>query len=254
MRLLGALMVGSCVLGCDNGEPNEHALAAGAGGAIAGGGAAGRGGTSEGGSGAGLGGSAAGSGATSSGMSGSGSAAANVYVDELRLGAARDACFPRSLPFGAPGGPDDGRLSCWIAEAHAKDCDCNKPGRTLIDAASLDAVKKQMQRSGSCDGDSGIACASVCACLLQQPPGTATDESSPLYACQNAVAPAEDLFGYCGLDQTHVTPAGELEPIGAPALVTQCPPSARHRLRFVGEGVPDLTSVGFIGCTGAILQ
>lgn len=254
MRLLGALVVAGYVLGCGNGESNEHGFGAGAGGSGASGGSAGSGGRSEGGSHAGTGGSIVGGAAGQPGTSGTASAPVNVYVDQLILGAARDACFPRPLPFGDPGGPSDGRLSCWIAEAHAKDCDCSKPGRAVIDAASLAAVRKQMALSGGCDGASGVACNAVCACQLLQPPGTATDKASPLYACQNAVAPPEDLFGFCGLDQTHVTPDGKPEPIGDAALVTQCPSSSRHRLRFVGEGVPDLTSSGFIGCTGVTLQ
>jgi len=261
MRRAGVLLAVVGLAGCGNSVSSGQGASAGSSGSGASGDMAGTAGQSSGGS------SAGSSGSPSSGgslgqpdMGGSGSGAAdmqgNVVVDALRLSAAADACMPLSvaLPFGAPGSPSDGRLSCWIAEAYTKACDCSKPGREALDAAALSAVKAQLRTLGNCDGAAAASCDSICACQLQQPPGTAIDKGSQLYACQNDATPPPDLHGFCGLDQTHVTADGMPEPIGDAALVAMCPSDMRRRVRFVGEGVPDLNAVGFLGCTVAAQQ
>jgi hypothetical protein len=244
--IVGALSVAVAVLssgcGSSSGEPRSS-TSAGAGGGTAG--------AADGVSGSSV--DASGGSQTASGGAsedgGAAGAPSNLYIDELRTNNP-DACLPRELPFGATGGPNEGRVACAIAELHFDACDCEQPGRAALSDALLTAVVGHAEQLGSCGGASGVACDSACGCELVQLAGTAVDTSSELYACQNELTPAQDLAGFCVIDQERMEGGGPA-PIGDHAIVADCPASTQRRIRFLGQDLPSASATVFIACTGS---
>ena len=181
---------------------------------------------------------------------GAAGASTNLYVDQLRTNVA-GACLPIELPFGATGGPNEGRVACTIGELHFDACDCEQPGRAPLSAEVLTAFVGYAEQSQTCGGASGVDCAAACGCELVQPPGTAVDTSSDLYACLNDVTPPVDVAGFCVIDQERMV-AGAPAPIGNPELVADCPSTSQRRIRFVGEGLPPTDAAVFIACSGSL--
>jgi hypothetical protein len=258
---VGALSVAAAVAlgGCGSSSGEQQSGGAGAA-AVAGvgGSAAGVGGSAAGGSVAGTSGAATGSSGHASGGSamasggsaGGGGSPANVYVDELRTNIV-GACLPRDLPFGATGGPNEGRVACTIGELHFGACDCEQPGRAALAGELLTAFKRHAEQSQLCGAASGVDCAAACGCELIQLPGTAVDTASELYACQNDVTPPAELAGYCVIDQEHMDENGPA-PIGNAEIVANCPADSQRRIVFVGAGVPSTDAATFIACVSSL--
>jgi hypothetical protein len=138
-------------------------------------------------------------------------------------------CLPRSFDV-----EPDGQIACRIAEAAFGSCDCSAPGRSDATPADLAQLEAQVESLGYCGGETGVACASLCACELAQLEGSA------LETCQNQSTDPGDLHGYCYVDPS----AGA----GNPALVQGCPTSQKRMLRFLGEDVPAADKLAMIVC------
>jgi hypothetical protein len=237
--------------GCGTSSGDQQSGSAGAA-AVAGAGAG------ETGGGAGVSGAAAGSSGhasggsamASGGVAGDGGSVANVYIDLLRTNVV-DACFPRELPFGATGSPNEGRVACTIGELHFGACDCEQPGRAPLAGALLTAFKGSAEQMQACGVGTNVDCAAACGCELIQLSGTAVDAASDLYACQNDVTPPADLAGYCVIDQEHMDENGPA-PIGNAEIVANCPRDWHRRVRFVGPGVPSTDGYTYIACVSSL--
>ena len=105
-----------------------------------------------------------------------------------------------------------------------------------------------MLSSGACGGASGLGCDTVCACEIVQVPGTARDQNTDLYACQNELTPRASINGYCLIDLTRMDLNGAFVPLGNPELVADCPQNTKRWLRFLGAGFPSAGATSFIGC------
>ncbi|MES1182220.1 MAG: hypothetical protein ABUL60_00320 [Myxococcales bacterium] len=166
----------------------------------------------------------------------------NIYVDQVR---GREGCLPRPLPVveAAADGFEAGQVHCQlavVAEPGAGGaCTCAAADHLKAASASLEAaVLKQAQATGSCGGDSGLDCQSLCVCELEQCSGAA------LTQCQTDATPVADLPpGFCYVDATVVPP------VGSATLVASCPQSSRRELRILGP-VPDPAPLLFVGCFG----
>ena len=187
-------------------------------------------------------------GAAAAGQSASGTVGvpANVYIDELR---GREGCLPRMLSVAQTAGDgfEAGQVRCYLTQAVAPApgaaCACDASQHFVPTAASVDkAVRQRAQLDQSCGGASGVSCASLCLCDLQQSTGAA------LTQCQtDAATPTAQLPpGFCYIDVT-LTP-----PLGNPALVSTCPVDSRRELRITGP-VPDPAPTLFLGCLGSTL-
>jgi len=192
--------------------------------------------------------------AQSGGMGGAGGAQ-NVFLAQLSLGqgGGPPRCFPRSLPSGLPGTPNDGQVSCFVAELKPGSCDCAQTARAPLPAAFLTAAVKQLAATGSCDGSSGVSCDALCGCEIVQASGTASNQSSDLYACQNELTPAPSVDGFCFIDQTRTDESGAPAPLGNPAIVAECPSNDQRLLRFVGAASPASGANMLLGCSGTAL-
>ena len=176
-----------------------------------------------------------------------------MFIDQVAVGqgGGPPKCLPRSLPTGLPGTANDGQVSCIVAELKAAPCDCMQPARAALPSSSLSAMVKQLQANGSCGGNSGIGCDTICGCEITQAAGTASDQNSALYACQNEVTVAAGVNGFCVIDQLRTDAAGAPAPLGNPDLVSECPSNWKRLLRFVGVGTPASDASVFLSCTGA---
>ena len=196
-----------------------------------------------------------GAGGASGAPSGSAGGAENAFIVQLSLGqgGGPPRCLPRTLPSGLPGSDHDGLVSCFVAELKPGSCDCAQTARVPLPAASLTAAVKQLTASGACGGSSGVSCDTLCGCGIVQATGTASDQSSELYACQNALTPAPSVNGFCFIDQTRTDASGAPAPLGNPAIVAECPASDPRLLRFVGAATPASGASVFLGCSGTSL-
>jgi hypothetical protein len=138
-------------------------------------------------------------------------------------------CLPRAFEV-----DENGRMGCRIAEVAFDSCDCSAPGRSPATAADVTELESQLLAYNYCGGDTGIDCASLCACELHQFQG------DDLAACQNDPAEAEDLHGFC-----YVDPAAGA---GSPVLVAGCSANQQRKLRFLGQDVPAADKLTMIIC------
>jgi hypothetical protein len=176
-----------------------------------------------------------------------GGAGASPWVSELRTGPGK--CLAEPVNTGTSGSADDGRTRCEVVEVTAATCDCMAPGREAAPSEAMALVRTQLAANGLCGAEVGIACDSYCGCEISQLLGTATDQTSDLYACQNELTLSDGaLSGFCVLDATRTGASGEAAPLGNPQLVADCPESARRRLRFVGPNTPAMGRVVFLVC------
>ena len=226
-----------------NGGTNAHGGTSANGGSGASGGAGG----------VGQGGTGAGSGGTPSGGTGGAGGVQNAYIDQIIIGqgGGPPRCFPRSIPTGLPGSANDGQATCFIAELKPGSCDCSQTARAPLPTQSLTASEKILQETGACGGTTGVSCDTFCGCEIVQTPGTASDQSSDLYACQNDVTPAASVNGFCVIDQMRTDANGAPSPLGNPAVVSECPSNQKRLLRFLGAGNPASGTSVFIGCTSS---
>ena len=190
-------------------------------------------------------GGAAGAAVSGSSAGGAAGAPTNVYVDGLR---GREGCLPRMLSVAqaAGGGFEAGQVRCYLIQAvvpaPGAACACDASQHLAPTAAGVDkAVRQHAQLDQACGSASGVNCASLCLCDLQQATGAA------LTQCQTDVTPTAELPpGFCYIDAT-LTP-----PLGNPALVSTCPADFRRELRITGP-VPERAPTLFLACAGSSL-
>jgi hypothetical protein len=154
-------------------------------------------------------------------------------------------CLSRPLPVNSdPASPEFGQVPCAVVEAlprgsQACSCDATR-GRTGLETAHPNlarTVRERLAIQGVCDGGRR-ACDDYCLCQL------AELEGPDRIGCQDG-ATDPDTFGYCYVDPD--------QGIGNPELVSDCSPTTRRILRFVGENLPANGSSTFIACVGASL-
>ncbi len=126
--------------------------------------------------------------------------------------------------------------ACIIVEAKALQSgqmpSCAATARKPI-APNIDpVVRQQLEDTFQCGGNTGIDCSRFQLCEISQ----ITNDS----CLTDATAQGD---GWC-----YVDPAKGL---GSDALVEKCPPTARRKLRFIGEGTPEAGTVTFVACAGA---
>jgi hypothetical protein len=164
---------------------------------------------------------------TPTGCSPIGTATSNAFVTEIS-----SECVARAIV------ADQGRVPCHVLEATVGSCDCNAAiGREAADASLAEAVRRELRRNGRCDSTSGPPCAEVCIREIVQLGGEA------LATCQSE-AGAAGPPGFC-----YVDPAAGL---GDPAIVAECPPASRRKLRVLGDSGAGL-SWRFAACVGVPL-
>lgn len=191
-----------------------------------------------------------------SGGSGGSIGTENIFLDQIIVGqgGGPQKCLPRSLPTGLPGSANDGQATtCMIIELKPGSCDCSQTARAALPKSILNAAQTQLKASGACGGASGTSCDTFCGCELAQAPGTASDHSSALYACENELTPSASVNGFCVVDQLRTDASGAPAPLGNPAIVSECPANQKRLLRFVGAGAPASGASLFLGCTSASL-
>ncbi len=169
----------------------------------------------------------------SAGSAGSGGLQ-NVFVDGIR---GSGGCLPRPLA-----ASDEGRVPCAIVEARSgSPCSCDAPGRIEVSSSSvLQSSIRYVEQTQSCGGASGVDCAALCFCEIEQFSGAELDR------CQNDVDTG-DLVGFCYVDADQM--------IGNPELVADCPASSRRQLRFLDPSgnTPQAGSTTMLACEGASL-
>ena len=139
-----------------------------------------------------------------------GPATYNAFLDEIS-----SDCIARTIP------TDQGRVLCRIFEATVGSCDCSAAiGREAPDEGFAEAVRRELRTDGRCDSTSGQPCAELCIREIVQLSGEG------LAACQSD-AGAAGPPGFC-----YVDPAAGL---GDPAIVADCPPTSRRKLRVLGD-------------------
>ena len=180
----------------------------------------------------------------------------NFFVAQIvqTQGDGPQRCLPRPLTVGLPGSADDGRVLCQIAELKSGSCDCSQTARAPLRASVLAAMRKQLQSTAICGGDSGVNCDTFCGCEIDQTPGVASERGSMLYACQNELSVTDGVDGFCLIDQGRTDESGAPAPLGNSAIVAECPANQKRLLRFVGAGEPASGALTFIACPGATVN
>ena len=156
-----------------------------------------------------------------------GAATSNTFVAEIS-----SECVVRPIS------ADQGRVPCHVLEATVGSCDCSAAiGREAADASFAAAVTRELRRDGRCDSTSGPPCAEVCIREIVQLSG------EDLATCQSD-AGAAGPPGFC-----YVDPAAGL---GDPAVVAECPPTSRRKLRVLGDSGAG-QSWRFAVCVGVLV-
>jgi hypothetical protein len=123
-------------------------------------------------------------------------------------------CLPRSLPLTA-----DGAVACAIGSYSFGDpeCACDAPG--LAPSARLrNTAVRELFDAGVCTSAGPTSCSNVCVCEV------APFEDEALAACLGDGDAELDGPGWC-----YVAPD---QGLGGEALVADCPPASRQRLRY----------------------
>jgi hypothetical protein len=171
--------------------------------------------------------------------------AVDAIVERLktRLG---DRCLPRGLLTAA-----DESVPCTLVEAVPQpsgSCECDPAiARTLPDARTTSLIRAELARDPAelCGADDP-GCNGACLCeVLQVQQAQNPDPEAALLACREDEN-ASGVEGWCYVADT------ELQQIGNPALVAECPATARQLLRFVGQGLRRNTTT-FVACQGSSL-
>ncbi len=143
-------------------------------------------------------------------------------------------CLPRELEVEEA----TQRVPCAVVEARVEPLDCNAPGRDSVKPTLASVVREELARRGHCGGPNRVDCNSFTLCEIEQLEDDAQTE------CQNREGATTP--GYCYIDPDR--DAGD-----NPALVKDCPATARRKLRFVSSEqarTPAPGSVMFVACAG----
>jgi hypothetical protein len=124
-------------------------------------------------------------------------------------------CLPRGLTLDATGAAP---IRIFAAQLQGG-CACDAPGFAPASDAAASIARRRLEDMGSCDGTTGVVCADVCFCELEQLEGTASDE------CRNGSLMAP---GFC-----YVDPTQGLGTALAP-LLDYCAPSEQRLLLLSG--------------------
>lgn len=165
--------------------------------------------------------------------------AVDAIVERLKV-ALQGRCPPRPL---AVESGSDGELPCVVVEALEQQdlCGCTAAGRKPASANASALVKKQLRESQACGREGTPSCDDYCFCEIAQAEGANRD------SCLNDAADSATP-GYCYID-----PYGE-PPVGNPALVEDCGPTSKRKIRFVGPNTPTPGATTYIACLGATLH
>ena len=150
----------------------------------------------------------------------------------------------------------DGRVLCQVVEVTARGsvapCADRLPGRAKLDKDVEDAVREKMENLEMCNTPGGRPCEDFFLCKL-----TPAEEGDAYESCLNDVANVQ-ASGYCYIDGMRTDANGDPDPLGNPALVSDCPETKRRLLRIVSptdapvnERLPWPGSTIFVACQGA---
>jgi hypothetical protein len=171
--------------------------------------------------------------------------AVDAIVERLkaRLG---DRCLPRGLLTAA-----DESVPCTLVEAVPQpsgQCECDPAiARKAPDARTSSLIRTELASDPArlC-GTDDPSCNGACLCeVLQVQQAQNPDPQAALRACREDEN-ASGVEGWCYVADT------DLQQIGNPELVAECPATARQLLRFVGQGLRRNTTT-FIACQGSSL-
>jgi hypothetical protein len=140
-------------------------------------------------------------------------------------------CLSRSLT------PDaDGQVTCVVIEgrvvASADSCSCDEAGRSEVLPAHLPATSEAQGRNPALN----------CFCEIDQLAG------AELKSCQSSMDDSPKLDGGGSVDGWCYIDAETFPKTGNEALVQNCKPTQRRKVRFVGGGEPQDNAVVVINC------
>jgi hypothetical protein len=167
-----------------------------------------------------------------------------AIVDRLKeqLG---DRCLPRGLTVA-----EDDTVACNLVEttpqlAPGEACNCDPrvarvPPNEVVDSVVRGQLANDVVSRCAADDPN---CTRACLCEVQQVQDVDSNPDDALEVCrQNELA--SGVEGWCYVDDE--------QNIGNPALVADCPATARRKLRFVGGGLAPNTTT-FVFCQGSSL-
>jgi hypothetical protein len=157
--------------------------------------------------------------------------AVQAIIDRLKE-ALHGECLPRTL------NEINGQVPCLILEGtKTNSCNCN--------AASRSPVSADHQPAEAAAQADPVGSTLNCFCEINQlcnagSTGCNDPMGQDLANCQSA--PQSNANGWCYVDETYGSDQAN--------LVSKCPPTQRHEIRFVGTGAPSTGSTLFITCAG----
>jgi hypothetical protein len=165
-----------------------------------------------------------------------------AIVDRLKeqLG---DRCLPRGLTVA-----EDDTVACNLVETTPQpqgECVCDpafarqRPNEVVDSVVRGQLANDTVSRCAADDPN----CTRACLCEVQQVQNVPNNPDGALQVCQQNEQ-ASGVEGWCYVD--------EEQGIGNPALVEDCPATARRKLRFVGGGLAPNTTT-FVFCQGSSL-
>jgi hypothetical protein len=168
--------------------------------------------------------------------------AVDSIVERLkeRLG---DRCLPRGLLTA-----EDDSVPCTLIESLPQPdtaCVCDEAAaRRTPDASTADFIRSQLVKDPSqpCGSDDPT-CSRACLCEVLQVQEANPNPEEALRACREDIE-TPSVEGWCYVADT------ELQHIGNPELVAECPATSRRILRFVGQRLA-ANSTTFVACQGS---
>jgi hypothetical protein len=170
--------------------------------------------------------------------------AVDSIVERLqeRLG---DRCLPRGLLTA-----EDDSVPCTLIEAIPRPdtaCVCDEEtARRRPDASTAEFIRSQLEKDPNrlCAADDPT-CSRACLCEVLQVQEANPNPEEALRACREDTK-TPSVEGWCYVADT------ELQQIGNPELVAECPATSRRILRFVGQRLA-ANSTTFVACQGSSL-
>ena len=157
-----------------------------------------------------------------------------------------DRCLPRGLLTA-----DDDSVPCTLVETlprPSEECRCDAAAaRKVPDETTASLIRAELASGEAklCAPDDP-GCQRACLCeVLQVQDAANPDPERALLECQED-PDAKNAEGWCYIANT------EAQQVGNPELVSQCPPTQRQVLRFVGQGLGRNTTT-FVACRGSSL-
>lgn len=161
-------------------------------------------------------------------------------VERLKAGLA-EKCLHRDLAV-----REDGSASCIVVEATPPElateptCESVSSARASVTPQVAKEVLRKMEAGGRCGGAGQPACESYRLCEIKQL--LASSDPVGLDSCLNdPIATSGD--GWCYVDPPKA---------GSEAVVKNCGPTEKRKLRFVGKGTPLNKTVTVVVCAGAV--